>query len=69
MIPVGLGLVLAGYAVGIWGYCLVRGYNVPFLQLWGPVWPGAAKAKTTAKTAAKGKLWGCSRRRGCSVRA
>lgn len=66
MIPVGLGLVWAGYTIGVWGYCLIRGYNVTFMQLFAPVWPGAAKA---AAGKAKGALWACSRRRGCSVRA
>lgn len=48
MIPVGLGLVWAGYTVGMWGYCLVRGYNVTFMQLFKPAWPGAAKASGAA---------------------
>lgn len=48
MIPIGLGMVWAGYTIGIWGYCLVRGYDVPFMKLFSGTWPGAAaKAKVT----------------------
>jgi hypothetical protein len=44
MIAIGVGLAWAGYAIGIWGYCLVRGCNVTFMQLFKPTWPGTAKA-------------------------
>ena len=43
MIAIGLGLAWAGYTVGIWGYCLVRGYDVTFMQLFKGTWPGSAK--------------------------
>jgi len=77
MIPIGLGLALAGYTVGIWGYCLVRGYNVTFMQLFKPTWPlggtagegSAGSAKAAVARLGKGKLWACSRSPGCSVRA
>lgn len=42
MIAIGLGVLWGGYTVGIWGYCLVRGYNVPFTQLFGSTWGGGA---------------------------
>ena len=44
MIPIGLGLAWAGYSLGIWGYCLVRGYNVSFMQCFKPTWPGKSGA-------------------------
>jgi hypothetical protein len=52
MIPIGLAAVFAAYSIGIWGYCLVRGYNVTFMQLFKGQWPGAAAAKTTTPAAA-----------------
>lgn len=48
MIPIGLGIVFLSYAAGIWGFCLIRGYNVPFMKLFSPQWPGG---KTTAAKA------------------
>ena len=52
MIPVGLGLVWAGYTLGVWGYCLVRGYNVTFTQLFANVWPGGVPVAHKGSTAA-----------------
>lgn len=43
VVIIGMGLILAGYAAGIWGYCLVRGYDVPFTGIWGATWPGGGK--------------------------
>lgn len=42
VIVIGLGVLLGGYTIGIWGYCLVNGYNVPFMQLFGNTWNGGA---------------------------
>jgi hypothetical protein len=42
MIPIGVGVVFLAYTTGIWGFCLVRGYNVKFTQLFGSAWPNAA---------------------------
>jgi hypothetical protein len=39
-----MGMAWVGYTLGIWGYCLVRGYDVTFMQLFKPVWPGTGKA-------------------------
>lgn len=47
MIPVGVGVVFLAYTTGIWGYCLVRGYNVQFRQLFGATWPGAKAQAST----------------------
>ena len=40
MIPVGMGLSLAAFALGMFGYCCIRNYNVTFGDLWKPTWPG-----------------------------
>ncbi len=45
MIPVGVGIVFLAYTTGIWGFCLVRGYNVKFTQLFGTTWPGSSTSK------------------------
>jgi hypothetical protein len=42
MLAVGLALVWAGYTIGLYGYILVKGYDVSFKQLFvGPAtaWP------------------------------
>lgn len=44
MMAVAIGVAWAGYALGIWGYCLVRGYDVPFTGIFKPVWPGGGDA-------------------------
>lgn len=38
MTALGLGAAWAAYTVGIWGYCLVRGYNVTFTSLMAGSW-------------------------------
>lgn len=40
MVAVGVGTLWLGYTVGIWGFCLVRGYDVPFRGLFKTTWPG-----------------------------
>lgn len=47
MIPIGVGVVWLAYTTGIWGYCLVRGYNVKFTQLFGATWPAGKAAAST----------------------
>jgi hypothetical protein len=49
MVPIGVAMVWGAYTVGIWGYCLVRGYDVTFMQLFKGFWPG--KAGTAAQQA------------------
>ena len=49
MIAIGMGLVWAGYTVGLWGYCLVKNYDVTFGQLFATTWPGTP-VNTTAPT-------------------
>jgi hypothetical protein len=41
VIVIGFGLVFAGYSIGLYGYCLVRGYDVSFRNLFSTQWPGA----------------------------
>jgi hypothetical protein len=48
VIAVGVLGLWAGYSVGIWGYCLVRGYDVPFTAVFKPVWPGGPAAAGSA---------------------
>ncbi len=43
MIPIGVGVAFLGYAAGIWGYCLIRGYNVTGPDLFKMKWPGPVK--------------------------
>lgn len=52
MVAIGMGLLFAGYAVALYGYCLIRGYNVTFADVFKPAWPGAGgTARATAATA------------------
>lgn len=47
MLPVGMLLVWAGYSVSLWGWCLIRGYDVTLGQLMSPTHPyGAGKGQT-----------------------
>jgi hypothetical protein len=46
MIAIGFGLAWAAYAAGMWGYCLVKDYNVTFPDLFKATWPGAVSAGT-----------------------
>lgn len=39
MVAIGVGLVWLGYTTGLYGYCLIRGYNVTLKQLVSPTWP------------------------------
>ena len=42
MPAIGIGVTWLGWAVSLYGYCLVRGYNVKFTDLINPLhpWPG-----------------------------
>lgn len=52
MPAIGMGLGWLGYALGLWGYSLIRGYNVTLGQLMSPLhpysgaWPPAAIPNT-----------------------
>jgi hypothetical protein len=54
VIALGMGMLFGAYAVGLWGYCLVRGYDVPFSALFAGRWPGAAKPAKPAAPAGTG---------------
>jgi hypothetical protein len=46
MLPVGMLLTWAGYSVSLWGWCLIRGYNVTLGQLMSPTHPyGSGKGQ------------------------
>lgn len=46
MLPVGMLLSWAGYSVSLWGWCLIRGYNVTLGQLMSPLHPyGSGKGQ------------------------
>jgi len=46
VLAVGMLVVWSGYSVGLWGWCLLRGYNVTLGQLMSPVHPyGSAKGQ------------------------
>lgn len=46
MNAVGLGVIFGAYVTGMWGYCLLKSYDVTFTQLFAPAWPGAQVAQT-----------------------
>ena len=48
MVAIGMALVWGGYTIGIWGYCLVNGYNVTFQSLFGTTWVTASQAAPAA---------------------
>jgi hypothetical protein len=49
---IGFGLVWLGYGTGLYGYCLIRGYNISGRQIWSPVdwysgkWPPGLAGNT-----------------------
>ena len=46
MLPVGMLLTWAGYSVALWGWCLLRGYDVTLGQLMSPTHPyGSGKGQ------------------------
>lgn len=44
MAAIGIGLVWIGYTVGLYGYCLLRGYNITPKDLLTQNWPPGSKA-------------------------
>jgi hypothetical protein len=46
MPAIGMALGWGGYTLGLWGYCLLRGYNVTLGQLANPVHLGNWKTLT-----------------------
>lgn len=44
MVAIGMLLVWGGYSVSLWGWCLLRGYDVTFGQITSPANPYGSKA-------------------------
>ena len=40
MVAMGVAALWAGYTLTMYGYCLIRGYDVQFTQLFHTTWPG-----------------------------
>lgn len=42
MLAVGMAMVFAGYTIGLYGWILVKGYDIPFISLFNrQSWPTA----------------------------
>lgn len=39
MVAIGMGILVLAYSVGLYGYCLIRGYNITPKQLFSSTWP------------------------------
>jgi hypothetical protein len=39
MAAIGIATIYVGYSLGLWGYCLIKGYNVGLKELFMPTWP------------------------------
>jgi len=48
MVGIGMGVVFLAYCGGIWGFCLVRGYDVTLPQLFKATWPGIQASAPSA---------------------
>jgi hypothetical protein len=44
MSALGLVLIGAAYAAGLWAYCLLRGYNITPAELFAQTWPATKAA-------------------------
>lgn len=53
MVALGFGVAWAGYTVFMWGYCLVRDYNVTVPDLFKATWPGIIPAHTGTSRAGR----------------
>lgn len=45
MAGIGIALLFVAYSAGLYGYCLLRGYNVTPKQLFSTVWPPVTPTK------------------------
>lgn len=43
MVGVAIGVLFLSYSVGLYAYCLIRGYNVTLTQLFSSTWPPVVK--------------------------
>jgi hypothetical protein len=39
MAAIGVGMIFLAYTVGLYGYILIRGYDVTFGQMFSKTWP------------------------------
>lgn len=44
MVALGMVIIWGGYSVGLYGWCLVRGYDVTYGQLLSPTHPYGSRA-------------------------
>ena len=60
MPAIAMGLLWAGYAGAVWGYCVLKGYNVTLSQLVNPKapyrWPKGGPPKIPAGQLLPGKV-------------
>ena len=52
MFALGLGVLYVGYTVGLYGYILIRGYDVSFLEMFAGPWPPTVGASDQFKASA-----------------
>jgi hypothetical protein len=50
MFALGLGILFIGYSVGLYGYIVIRGYDVSFLEMFAGPWPPTVGASAQFKT-------------------
>lgn len=46
MFALGLGVLYIGYSVGLYGYCVIRGYDISFVEMFVGPWPPTVGAST-----------------------
>lgn len=54
MAGLGIGLMWGAYTLGLYGYCLIKGYDITLLQLLKPTWPPVSTIKAGGKIASPG---------------
>lgn len=54
MVAIAIGLVWAGYTGALYGYCLLRGYNITPRQLLSPSWPPLKGKQPPGQTGPQG---------------
>lgn len=55
MIAIGVALTFAAYTAGLFGYCLIRGYNITLADLFNWNFPSTQGGKGPTTTAKAGK--------------
>ena len=53
MVAIGFAVAWAGYALGMFGYCLLRDYDVTLPALFKTTWPGSGSGTAPATSTAK----------------